>query len=285
MNNSKSVGASGCSIDASGSHPRSVVALSSYFTRMRPFPIPAKATSWSVSARPVSPRRNSPGTKPTGMPTDRPAFHGIPGHEVSGTVEALGAGVTDLQVGEDVYGLADFPRDGAAAEYIAIRAANLAPKPESIDYVQAAAVPLSALTAWQSLFDKGRLTAGQRVLIHGAAGGVGTYAVQLARWRGAQVIATASAANADFLRELGADKVIDYTTTRFEDEVQDADVVLDTIGGDTLERSWPIIRRNGVLVTLPAPPPVGKAEHFGVKSIFFIVEPNRVELIGNWTAD
>src|SRR4051812_41126745 len=148
-----------------------------------------------------------------------PRIPGIPGHEVSGTVEALGPGVADLRIGEDVYGLTDFPRDGAAAEYIAIRAANLAPKPQTIDYVQAAAVPLSALTAWQALFDKGRLTAGQRVLIHGGAGGVGTYAVQLAHWRGAHVIATSSAANAGFLRELGADKVIDYTTTRFEDEV------------------------------------------------------------------
>lgn len=154
---------------------------------------------------------------------------GIPGHEVSGTVEALGLDVADLRIGEDVYGLADFPRDGAAAEYVAIRAANLAPKPETIDHVHAAAVPLSALTAWQSLFDKGRLTAGQRILIHGGAGGVGTYAVQLAHWRGAHVIATASGANAGFLRELGADEVIDYTKTRFEGEVHDVDLVLDTI--------------------------------------------------------
>ncbi len=204
---------------------------------------------------------------------------GIPAHEVSGTVAALGLGVTDLRIGEDVYGLADFPRDGAAAEYVAIRATNLAPKPQSIDHVHAAAVPLSALTAWQSLFDKGRLTSGQRILIHGAAGGVGTYAVQLAQWRGAHVIATASAANARFLRELGADEIIDYTTTRFEDKVRDVDVVLDTIGGDTLERSWQVLRRDGVLITLPAPPPAGRAEHYGVESVFFIVEPNRAELI------
>jgi NADPH:quinone reductase-like Zn-dependent oxidoreductase len=204
---------------------------------------------------------------------------GIPGHEVSGTVEALGSGVADLGIGEEVYGLADFPRDGAAAEYIAIRAANLAPKPQSIDFIQAAAVPLSALTAWQSLFDKGRLTAGQRIMIHGGAGGVGSYAVQLARWRGAQVIATASRANADFVRELGAHQVIDYTATRFEHEVRDADMVLDTIGGDTLERSWSVLRRGGVLITLPGPPPPDKSEHFGVESIFFIVEPNRLELI------
>jgi NADPH:quinone reductase-like Zn-dependent oxidoreductase len=204
---------------------------------------------------------------------------GIPGHEVSGTVEALGVGVTDLGIGADVYGLADFPRDGAAAEYIAVRAANLAPKPESIDYVQAAAVPLSALTAWQALFDKARLTSGQRILIHGAAGGVGTYAVQLAHGRGAQVIATASAPNVEFLRGLGADKVIDYTKTRFEDEVHDADIVLDTIGGDTLNRSWSVLRRGGVLITLPAPAPADKAKQFGVESIFFIVEPNRRELI------
>jgi NADPH:quinone reductase-like Zn-dependent oxidoreductase len=203
----------------------------------------------------------------------------VPGHEVSGRVEALGPGVADLRIGEEVYGLADFPRDGGAAEYIAIRAHNLAPKPKSIDWVQAAAVPLSALTAWQALFDKGRLTAGQRVLIHGAAGGVGTFAVQLAHWRGAEVIATASKGNADFLRGLGADRIIDYTTTRFEDEVHDADIVIDTIGGDTLARSWSVLRRGGVLITLPAPVPPNQAESLGVTGIFFVVEPNRQQLI------
>jgi NADPH:quinone reductase-like Zn-dependent oxidoreductase len=204
---------------------------------------------------------------------------GIPGHEVCGKVEALGSGVMSLRVGEEVYGLSDFPRDGAAAEYIAVRAANLAPKPKNLDCVQAAAVPLSALTAWQALFDKAQLAPGQRVLIHGAAGGVGSFAVQLAHWRGAQVIATASARHIEFLRGLGADRVIDYTISRFEDEVKDIDVVVDTIGGETLARSWRVLRRGGVLVTLPAPPPAGMAEVLGVKGIFFIVEPNRQQLV------
>jgi len=127
----------------------------------------------------------------------------IPGHEVSGTVEAVAPGVNDVKVCDAVYALSDFYRDGGAAEYVAVRAADLAPKPRTINYAQAAAVPLSALTAWQALFDYAHLATGQRVLIHGAAGGVGTFAVQLARWRRAHVIGTASARNAELLRETG----------------------------------------------------------------------------------
>ena len=152
----------------------------------------------------------------------------IPGHDVSGVVEALGPGVSDVSPGDAVYGLVAFPRDGSAAEYVAVRAADLAPKPRSLDHVHAAAVPLSALTAWQALFVHAGLAAGQRVLIHGAAGGVGAFAAQLARWRGAHVSATASARHHDFLRELGVETVIDYRTTRFEEVLRDVDVVLDT---------------------------------------------------------
>jgi NADPH:quinone reductase-like Zn-dependent oxidoreductase len=140
-------------------------------------------------------------------------------------------------------------------------------------------VPLSALTAWQALFSYGELLAGQRVLIHGGAGGVGTFAVQLARWRAAHVIATASGQNAEFLRELGANVVIDYTTTRFEEKLRDIDLVVDTIGGDTLERSWGILRRGGLLVSLPAPIATDKPEKYGVRGVFFIVESNRNELM------
>ena len=161
----------------------------------------------------------------------------IPGHDVSGVVEALGPGVSDVSPGDAVYGLIAFPRDGSAAEYVVVRAGDLAPKPRTLDHVHAAAVPLSALTAWQALFIHAGLTAGQRVLIHGAAGGVGAFAAQLARWRGAHVSATASARHHEFLRELGVETVIDYRTTRFEEVLRDVDVVLDTIGGDTLERS------------------------------------------------
>lgn len=203
----------------------------------------------------------------------------IPGHELSGNVEAIPPGVTDVKVGDAVYALTDFWRDGAAADFVAVQAGDLALKPASLSHVQAAAMPLSALTAWQALFDHAGLTAGQRVLIHGAAGGVGTYAVQLAHGRGAHVIGTARAINAGFLRGLGADDVLDYTSVRFEDEVRDVDVVLDTAGGDTLERSWGVLRRGGVLVTIAGSAPADKAAKYGVRGVDFIVKPSRAELI------
>src|SRR5262249_42769389 len=144
-------------------------------------------------------------------PDGRERLPTIPGHELSGVVETVATGVTTVKPGDAVFGLTDFWRDGAAADYVAVHAADLAPKPESLTDEQAAAVPLSGLTAWQALFDHAGLSARQIVLIHGAAGGVGTYAVQLAHWRGAHVVGTARMANANFLKELGADEVIDYT--------------------------------------------------------------------------
>lgn len=158
----------------------------------------------------------------------------IPGHDLSGVVEEVGPDVTTLTRGSEVYALTAFDRDGAEAEYTIALPSELAPRPHTLDHVQAAAVPLTALTAWQALFDHANLAAGQIVLIHGAAGGVGVFAVQLARWAGAHVIATASARNRDFLRELGANEIIDYSTTRFEEVVRDVDLVFDTVGGDTL---------------------------------------------------
>src|SRR5262249_2139018 len=152
----------------------------------------------------------------------------IPGHEFSGEISAVTAGVRDVGVGDLVYGLNDWYRDGALAEYCGARVADLAGKPSRVDPVRAAATPISALTAWQGLVERAGLAAGQRVLIHGAAGGVGAFAVQLARWRGARVIGTASAANLDFVRSLGADEVIDYRAERFEDVARDVDVVFDT---------------------------------------------------------
>jgi NADPH:quinone reductase-like Zn-dependent oxidoreductase len=144
--------------------------------------------------------------------------------------------------------------------------------------VQAAAVPLSALTAWQALFGHARVSRGQRVLVHGAAGGVGTYAVQLARWAGAQVCATASARNADFLRDLGADLVIDYATTRFEEVAHDVDVVFDLVGGDALTRSWQVVRDGGIVVSVVSPRPTGPAPRPGVRFAWFIVEPSGEQL-------
>jgi len=213
-----------------------------------------------------------------------PRLPSIPGHEISGVVEALGVHTAGLRAGSAVFGLTDFYRDGGEAELVAVRARDLAIKPRSLDFVHAAAVTLSGLTAWQALFDHGRLAAGQRVLIHGAAGGVGTFAVQLAARRGAHVIGTASAKNDRLLRELGADEVIDYTAARFEDLVHDVDLVLDTIGGDTLDRSWGVLRKGGTLVTIAGADNPKKAKRFGVRSLFFVVEPNRQQLmeIGRW---
>jgi NADPH:quinone reductase-like Zn-dependent oxidoreductase len=207
-----------------------------------------------------------------------PRIPSIPGHEVSGVVERMAPDVTDFRPGDEVYGLADFPRDGAAAEFAAVRAANLALKPRSIPHVQAAALPLSALTAWQALFEHAHLVAGQSVLIHGGAGGVGSLAVRLARWRRARVIATASGRDTAFVRSLGADDVIDYHATRFEEALRDVDVVLDTIGSETRERSWRVLRNGGALVTLVSPIPAGVAEQHGVRGVFFIVRGNRGQL-------
>lgn len=203
----------------------------------------------------------------------------IPAYEVSGRVERVGPGASDFDEGDAVYGLLDFWRDGAAAEYVTARGSDMAPKPESLDYVGAAAVPLSGLTAWQALFDYAKLVEGQSVLIHGAGGGVGSYAVQLAHWRGAHVIGTASESKAAFLQKLGADEVIDYATVRFEERARDVDVVLDTVGSETLERSWRTVRRGGVLVMIAGDAPEDKAAKYGVCGASILVEPNRSELI------
>jgi NADPH:quinone reductase-like Zn-dependent oxidoreductase len=209
----------------------------------------------------------------------RPRIPTIPGHEFAGIVDTLAPDTAGVRVGDAVYALASFCRNGSAAEYIAIRAADLAPKPRTLTFEQAAAVPLAGLTAWQALFDHAQIERGERVLIHAAAGGVGTYAVQLASWKGAEVIATASARNHDFLGELGASEVIDYTRERFEEKVEDVDVVLDSIGGETQERSWSVLRRGGILVSIVSPVPAEKAASLGVRGAFFIVEPNRTQLI------
>src|ERR671934_93435 len=157
----------------------------------------------------------------------------IPGRDLSGVVEEVGPGVpgvTTLVKGSEVYAMLGYGRDGAEADYTIALPNELVPKPSTLDHVQAAAVPLSALTAWQALFDNAHLVAGQTVLIHGGAGGVGVFAVQLAHWAGAQVITTTSARNRDFLRELGANETIDYTSTPFEEVVHSADVVCDMVG-------------------------------------------------------
>ena len=204
----------------------------------------------------------------------------IPGRDLSGVVVEAGPGVTSLTEGAEVYAMLDYGRDGAEADYTIALPGELATKPRPLDYVQAAAVPLSALTAWQGLFEHARLVAGQTVLIHGGAGGVGVFAFQLAHWAGAHVIGTASTRNRDFLRELGADEFIDYTTTRFEDVVHDVDLVFDLVGGDTLKRSWQVIKLGGTLISVVSPrPSFEEAKAHDVHAVWFVVEPNQEQLI------
>jgi NADPH:quinone reductase-like Zn-dependent oxidoreductase len=197
-------------------------------------------------------------------PVDR--LPAIPSYELAGVVEELGPGVDELTVGAEVFALTPFDRDGVAADYAAIPAALLAPKPRALSHVEAAAVPLPALSAWQGLFDHGGLVAGQRVLIHGAAGGVGQFATQLAREHGAYVIGTTS--DVDRARELGADEAIDHSTTPFEEAIEPVDLVFDTVGGERLTRSPGVLRPGGRLVSVAE-----EGDH-----TFFVVEPNRDQL-------
>ena len=200
------------------------------------------------------------------------------GWDVSGVVTALGSGVTRFKVGDEVFSRPDISRDGAYAEYIVIRESEVALKPKSINHLHAAALPLAGLTAWQTLVDAAALSAGQRVLIHAAAGGVGSMAVQIAKDRGAYVIATASARNHDYLRELGADEIIDYETMRFDEKAAEMDVVLDTMGGETQERSWKVLKKGGILVSIVSPPSTDTAVTYGVRSAFVFIEPNAAQL-------
>jgi NADPH:quinone reductase-like Zn-dependent oxidoreductase len=207
-----------------------------------------------------------------GEPRPQPV---ILGHEFSGVVADVGPGL-DVAVGDEVYGLNDWYRDGAQAEYCVARAEDLAPRPRSVDHVHAAATPISGLTAWQAFFERARLEVGERVLIHAGAGAVGTFAVQLARWHGARVIATAATPNVDFVRDLGAHDVVDYTRTRFEEVARDVDVVLDTVGGETLARSWGVVRAGGRVVTI-ATSSEGATDP-RVREAFFIVRADRGQL-------
>ncbi|MFF8260664.1 NADP-dependent oxidoreductase [Streptomyces virginiae] len=198
----------------------------------------------------------------------------IVGWDVSGTVEAVGPGVTLYAPGDEVYGMPHFPRQaGGYSEYVAAPARHFARKPASLDHVQAAALPLAALTAWQALVDTAGITAGQRVLVHAAAGGVGHLAVQIAKARGAYVIGTASAAKHDVLRELGADELIDYRSVDFAEAVSDVDVVLDALGGETAERSLKVLKPGGYLVSLPGPDSV-PADADGVNASWVLVDPD-----------
>ncbi|WP_329040320.1 NADP-dependent oxidoreductase [Streptomyces sp. NBC_01422] len=198
----------------------------------------------------------------------------VPGHELSGVVAELGYGTTGLTVGQRVFGMADWTRDGSLAEYTAVEARNLAPLPADIDHTVAAALPISGLTAWQGLFDHGGLRTGQTVLIHGAAGSVGSIAIQLARDVGARVVATGRSADRDTALRLGADVFLDLQTDQWE-ETAEVDVVFDVIGGEILDRSAALVRAGGTLVTIAEPP---RAKPEDGQGVFFVVEPDRVRL-------
>lgn len=204
------------------------------------------------------------------------SFPVIPGHEFSGEVTALGAGATGVATGDLVYGMNDWFGDGTQAEFCVAPAGWVAARPRTIGHDAAAVTPISALTAWQGLIERCGLESGQQVLIHGGSGAVGGFAVQLARWRGARVIATASGHNHDYVRSLGADEVIDYRATRFEDAVSDMDIVFDTVGGETLARSWGVLKPGGKLVTIAAAGEIATDER--IRQAFYIVEANRTQL-------
>ncbi len=201
----------------------------------------------------------------------------VPGHEFSGIVAALGGDVSGFQVGDAVYGMNDWFADGATAEFCVTAPQSIARKPTTLSHELAATVPIGALTAWQGLLDRAKIQPGERVLIHGGSGAVGLLAVQLACLHGAHVIATASGKNVEFVKKLGAVEVIDYQTARFEDTATGMDVVFDAVGGETLERSWNVLKPGGRMVTI-ASDSEGIAEQ-RVKDAFFIVEPSQQQLI------
>ena len=194
-----------------------------------------------------------------------------PGMDVAGIVEAIGADVKAFQVGQEVYGEL---RMGAYAEFATAPQDAIALKPNSLDFVEAASVPMVAMTAYQGLFDHADLKPGQTILIHAASGGVGMFAVQFAKWKGAHVIGTASAANAEFVQSLGADQVIDYNATPFEQVVENVDVVLDTLGGDTQARSYSVVKPGGILVSTAAPPNAEKAQEQGIRAEMMNMKPS-----------
>lgn len=193
------------------------------------------------------------------------------GSDLAGEIVALGLGVSDLQIGDQVYGVTNPSFVGAYAEYALASAAMISKKPTSLTYIEAASVPVIAVTAWQALFDQAQLTAGQTVVIHGAAGNVGAYAVQLARREGLRIVATAAIDNVAFVRNLGANVVIDFHTQRFEDEIRNADAVIDLVGGETQNRSFQVLHRGGKLISAVSLPDQDLARSQGVDAVFFLV--------------
>ena len=203
----------------------------------------------------------------------------IPGWDVAGTIEALGPGVTNFAAGDAVFSFADVRRDGAYAEFIALPAALVSPKPTTTDFAAAASIPLAGTTAWEALTEQANLQSGQTILIHGAGGSVGAFAVQFAKAKGAKVIGTATGDDVEYVRGIGADTVIDYKTEKFEDIAKNVDAVLDTLSGDTRARSWAALKDGGVLVsTLPGAEPPPDAAARGVQGKSFMAHPGAANL-------
>lgn len=200
----------------------------------------------------------------------------IPGHEFSGVVEEVGANVDLNFIGQEVYGMNDWFADGASAEYCISTPSAVAKKPSRLSHAEAATVPIGALTTWQGLIDRARLRSGERILIHGGSGAVGVFAIQLARKTDAHVITTASSRNFDFLSKLGAHEMIDYRTGNFEDSCGPVDVVLDAVGGETLKKSWDLLKPDGRMVTIATNSEGPKDER--TEKAFFIVEPSHQQL-------
>jgi len=202
----------------------------------------------------------------------------ILGWDVAGIVEAKGTKVSNLEVGDEVYSRPSIFRNGAYAEYIVVKATEAALKPNSIDFIQSAGVPLAALTAWQSIFDLAHLQAGQRILIHAAAGGVGHFAVQFANWAGAHVICTASANHHEFLKSIGAHETVDYNVEAFEDAVHDADVILEAMGGEVWQRSWKALKKGGIMVSTLRGPEAGGPDALNKLCAHVFVQPDAAQL-------
>jgi len=202
----------------------------------------------------------------------------IPGYDIAGVVEKTGAKIAKFKPGDSVYAYLSLKDGGGYAEYAVATEVEAAPKPKSISFVEAAGVPVVALTAWQALIDTAKLSVGQTVLIHGGSGGVGSFAIQIAKARGAKVIATASTANQDLLKQLGADVAIDYTKQKFEDVAKDVDVVLDSVGKDTLARSYGVVKKGGFIVTLVSRLDQAELDKHGIRGASLGVEPNSNEL-------
>jgi NADPH:quinone reductase-like Zn-dependent oxidoreductase len=200
----------------------------------------------------------------------------IPGYDIAGIVEKTGAKVTKLKAGDAIYGYPTF--GGGWAEYVAVTEGEVAAKPASLSFAEAAAVPMGALTAWQALVDVAQLRAGRTILIHGGSGGVGSFAVQIAKARGARVIATASTANQDLLKQLGADVAIDYTKTRFEEIAKDVDAVLDPVGKETLARSYGVMKKGGIVMSLVARPDPVELKKRGIRGAAISVHPDADDL-------